>query len=185
MPAAFDVSAIARQAHKSGTIAVPLVDALIAVVAAAHPAASTFVHWGATSQDVTDSALALCLARALPVLADCLAQLRTAHNVSEAEMAAIVTPPKGSALSFFSTNDYPDEALRKEQSGSVGVLLWVETTGRVSTCTVIESSAADPLKEATCNVFKRRARFEPARDVQKKPIRAPVFARIRWELPAF
>ena len=32
------------------------------------PAASTFVHWGATSQDVSDTALVLCLARALPIL---------------------------------------------------------------------------------------------------------------------
>ena len=68
MPAAFDAAAIAREAHKTGTIAVPLVDALIARVAAVDPAASTFVHWGATSQDVTDTALALCLARALPIL---------------------------------------------------------------------------------------------------------------------
>lgn len=64
----FDAAAIARAARESATFAVPFVDALRAQVAAADPAAAVFVHWGATSQDVVDSALALCLVRAAGVL---------------------------------------------------------------------------------------------------------------------
>lgn len=65
---AFDAAAIARAARATGTIAIPLVDALTASVHAGDPANATFVHWGATSQDVTDTALVLCLARALPIV---------------------------------------------------------------------------------------------------------------------
>jgi 3-carboxy-cis,cis-muconate cycloisomerase len=61
---AFDVGAIARGARKSGTIAIPFVDALRARVRAVDADASTFVHWGATSQDVTDTAFVRCLVRA-------------------------------------------------------------------------------------------------------------------------
>ena len=68
VPDAFDVAAIARGARKSGTIAIPLVDALRARVRTADAAAATFVHWGATSQDVTDTALVCCLVRADNVL---------------------------------------------------------------------------------------------------------------------
>ncbi len=68
VPGAFDASAIARTARETGTIAIPLVDALIARVAAVDPGAATFVHWGATSQDVGDTALVACIARALPIL---------------------------------------------------------------------------------------------------------------------
>ena len=45
-------------------VTIPLVQRLIERVSAIDPAAATYVHWGATSQDVTDTALVLCLARA-------------------------------------------------------------------------------------------------------------------------
>src|SRR5262245_5414361 len=61
---ALDAGAIAAGARSSGTIAIPFVDALRARVRAADPDASTFVHWGATSQDVTDTAFIRCLVRA-------------------------------------------------------------------------------------------------------------------------
>jgi 3-carboxy-cis,cis-muconate cycloisomerase len=68
VPDAFDPPAIARAARATGTIVTPFVETLMARVRAADPAASTFVHWGATSQDVSDTALVLCLVRALPIL---------------------------------------------------------------------------------------------------------------------
>src|SRR5262245_19071482 len=63
-PAAFDAEAIAVDARSSGTPAIPFVAALTAVVGAARPDAAAFVHHGATSQDVTDTALVLCLRQA-------------------------------------------------------------------------------------------------------------------------
>ncbi|HVL69681.1 MAG TPA: 3-carboxy-cis,cis-muconate cycloisomerase [Vicinamibacterales bacterium] len=71
-PQAFDAAAIARAARASGTVTIPFVEALTARVRALDPGAETFVHWGATSQDVADTALVLCLVQARPVLdADC------------------------------------------------------------------------------------------------------------------
>jgi 3-carboxy-cis,cis-muconate cycloisomerase len=66
---AFDAAAIAGAARQSGTIAIPFVSALVARVQRAAPAAAPFVHWGATSQDVTDTALVLCLQTASSVIA--------------------------------------------------------------------------------------------------------------------
>ena len=68
VPDAFDAASIARAARDTGTIAIPFVDALSAQVSAIDPDAATFVHWGATSQDVSDTALVLCLGRARAVL---------------------------------------------------------------------------------------------------------------------
>src|SRR5262245_40267036 len=65
---AFDAGAIADGARASGTIAIPLVEALRARVRAADAGAATFVHWGATSQDVVDTALVRCLTRAQAAL---------------------------------------------------------------------------------------------------------------------
>jgi 3-carboxy-cis,cis-muconate cycloisomerase len=63
-PEAFDVKAIADGARRSATPAIPFVEMLARAVAALDPNAASFVHRGATSQDVTDTALVLCLRRA-------------------------------------------------------------------------------------------------------------------------
>jgi 3-carboxy-cis,cis-muconate cycloisomerase len=65
----FDAQVIAREARDSGTVAVPLVKALTARVQASDADCARFVHWGATSQDIVDSALVLLLRRARPIIA--------------------------------------------------------------------------------------------------------------------
>lgn len=67
---AIDPAEIGRAAHSSGTIAIPLVASLTARVRDDSPDAAAFVHRGATSQDVTDTALVLCLAGAGRLLSD-------------------------------------------------------------------------------------------------------------------
>lgn len=64
----FDGAAISRAARASGTISIPFVDLLTARVRGADAAAATFVHWGTTSQDLSDTALVLCLAEAARIL---------------------------------------------------------------------------------------------------------------------
>ena len=62
--AAFDTAALAKEARLAGTLAIPLVKALKKQVAAVSEPAAKFVHYGATSQDAMDTALALCLKEA-------------------------------------------------------------------------------------------------------------------------
>jgi 3-carboxy-cis,cis-muconate cycloisomerase len=65
---AFDLAALAQAATKSGNLAIPLVKALTAAVAKADADAARYVHWGATSQDVIDSAAMLTLRAAIDAL---------------------------------------------------------------------------------------------------------------------
>src|SRR3981189_3198821 len=73
---AFDLAALAEAATRSGNLAIPLVKALTADVAkpptadaAKHDAeAARYVHWGATSQDVIDTAAMLGLRAAIGAL---------------------------------------------------------------------------------------------------------------------
>jgi 3-carboxy-cis,cis-muconate cycloisomerase len=67
-PDDFDVDALAREARGSATLSIPFVKALTARVRSIHAPSATCVHWGATSQDVFDTALVLCLKRARPSL---------------------------------------------------------------------------------------------------------------------
>jgi len=59
--ARFDPGALARAARRAGTLAIPFVKQLTEQVAAVSPEAARQVHFGATSQDVIDTALVLCL----------------------------------------------------------------------------------------------------------------------------
>ncbi len=56
-----DIEALVAEAKKSATLAVPLVAMLRAEVAKRPGNAARSVHFGATSQDVLDTANALCL----------------------------------------------------------------------------------------------------------------------------
>src|SRR3984885_4934812 len=58
---AFDLAALAQAATRSGNLAIPLVKALTADVAKTDGEAARYVHWGATSQDVIDTAAMLTL----------------------------------------------------------------------------------------------------------------------------
>src|SRR5262249_24661993 len=60
-PAAFEVEALSRDALRAGTPSIPLVKRLTALVRSRDEAAAGFVHLGATSQDVSDTALILLL----------------------------------------------------------------------------------------------------------------------------
>ena len=66
----FDAAALARQAREAGTLAIPFVNELRARVAAVSPEAGPHVHCGATSQDVIDTAVALCLKSAAERIAE-------------------------------------------------------------------------------------------------------------------
>src|SRR5487761_2419910 len=64
----FDAESLAAAARSAGNLAIPLVAALTRTVAAADPVARGYVHWGATSQDVIDTALVLQLRDALALI---------------------------------------------------------------------------------------------------------------------
>ncbi len=82
----FDEQALFSEALKGGTLAIPFVKLLTGAVRAIRPDAAPSVHFGATSQDVIDSALVLQLGDALVLidaqmtrLADAAAALARAH----------------------------------------------------------------------------------------------------------
>ncbi len=64
----YDHVALGQEAARAGNIVIPLVKHLVRQVAAIDPDASRYVHWGATSQDILDTALVLQLRAAFPPL---------------------------------------------------------------------------------------------------------------------
>ena len=67
-PALYDPARCAEAARRTATLTVPVVKALTAEVRKRDAEAAAYVHWGATSQDVLDTAMVLQLGEALPPL---------------------------------------------------------------------------------------------------------------------
>jgi 3-carboxy-cis,cis-muconate cycloisomerase len=64
----YEPAPLAEAARRTATLTVPVVKALTAEVARRDKDAADYVHWGATSQDVLDTAMVLQLGEALPPL---------------------------------------------------------------------------------------------------------------------
>ena len=64
----FDLAALADASTRSGNLAIPLVKALTSNVAQQNADAARYVHWGATSQDLIDTATMLTLRAAIEIL---------------------------------------------------------------------------------------------------------------------
>jgi protein TonB len=91
---------------------------------------------------------------------------------------------RANLASYVSDADYPDSAIRAEESGTTGFRLEIGANGRVSNCTITSSSGSSALDNATCRIMRSRARFTPAQDSNGQPTTDTTSARITWRLPA-
>ncbi len=88
-PENFDVASIARGARSGGNPVIPLVDALTALV---DDAGRDWVHWGATSQDILDTAAVLVAKRAGRIILGDLERLtRACAALAETHRGSIMT----------------------------------------------------------------------------------------------
>ncbi|MDQ0039705.1 3-carboxy-cis,cis-muconate cycloisomerase [Variovorax boronicumulans] len=101
----FDVAKIVRESGRAGSVAIPLVKALREAVGLFNAEAAPFVHFGSTSQDVIDSAMALVTREAVALVetdlakaADALLRLATQH--AETPMLARTLMQPASVTSF-------------------------------------------------------------------------------------
>jgi 3-carboxy-cis,cis-muconate cycloisomerase len=87
----FDAGKLTKESLRAGTLSIPLVKALTDRVRAVDEQSARFVHWGATSQDVADTAIVLLLRRASRVLAADHTRLQHAlRRLSEEHSATVM-----------------------------------------------------------------------------------------------
>jgi protein TonB len=95
--------------------------------------------------------------------------------------AAEVRPPRMISGGFYE-DDYPAAARRARHSGTSVHALAIDVRGRVTGCTVTQSSGHALLDATTCRILQRRFRFAPAR-LNGKPVAGTYTFRMRWPLP--
>lgn len=79
--------------------------------------------------------------------------------------------------------DYPPDALRQGQSGSVVVRFMVGTDGQASECRVVVTSHVSILDSETCRLISERLRYRPALDAQGQVVAATFIQTVHWRMP--
>lgn len=102
---------------------------------------------------------------------------------------AYASEPEGQAAepvaplnSHITSDDYPAEAVAKEEQGTVQFLLTIDVDGQPTDCVVTNSSGSSSLDSASCLIMMERARFRPARNAAGKPTNGTYQSRISWRL---
>jgi TonB family protein len=124
-------------------------------------------------------------AKAIAALRQCEASALADWGLDAPTMMSLrsYAKPTGGDLAWINDNDYPDQAIRNEESGTAVVLLKVGADGIATGCAVVDSSGSKALDEQTCAIYGRRAHYDPAIDAKGKPTMGLAAVRIRWVFP--
>jgi protein TonB len=95
---------------------------------------------------------------------------------------AVPVPARGNLAGLFSSDDYPVDALNREEQGTVHAELVVSERGKVIACKVLSSSGSASLDLTTCNILTKRARFTPAMSSDGRTVAGTFTQRITWRL---
>lgn len=120
----------------------------------------------------------------LKIMDECVVDLRRAWYVKDVNgtTSALATRATANLAELITDRDYPTVALTQGQSGTVGFVLLINEKGRVADCTVTQTSGIASLDAQSCALLTERAQFTPAMDVDGKPARDAVSARILWQV---
>lgn len=79
--------------------------------------------------------------------------------------------------------EYPSEALLAQEAGTVVMKIRINAEGRVSECSVTQSSQSAALDAAACRGMQAYARYRPALDANGQPVETGTTQAIRYVLP--
>lgn len=145
----FDVAKIVRESSRAGSVAIPLVKALREAVGLFNADAAPFVHFGSTSQDVIDSAMALVTREAVALIetdlakaADALLHLAVTHAETPMLARTLMQPASVTSFGFkcagwaaplvrsrIRLRDAAKHALQLQLGGAVGTLAQMKGQG--------------------------------------------------------
>jgi len=104
-------------------------------------------------------------------------------GVSQDQSGAIGRKPPAALPTYFSSSDYPKEALRHREQGKVGFRVTVGVDGRVAACAITSSSGSRALDETTCRLAAERFHFRPAMDAAGTRVQDWMDLSVMWVLP--
>lgn len=112
----------------------------------------------------------------------CVKDLLSSWGYDLQQQAKIATfPTTGKPIiGYFTSEDYPRDAMWGAAGGTTTVRVNVMIDGRPEKCSVLISSGNKDLDDTTCSVILSRVRFNPAKDKAGKPVQAPSVSAVTW-----
>ena len=95
---------------------------------------------------------------------------------------AVGAPQSAQLRGLVSPGDYPADALRNGEQGTVIFALKIGIDGLPKQCLIVQSSKSESLDRATCAVMMKRARFKPARDSHGVAVEDVYQGQLNWRL---
>lgn len=118
----------------------------------------------------------------MAALRKCTEGLVKEWGLDPAQQEALPTRPmpKSSPGRWLHSSDYPRESLATGQQAIVRFRLMVNAAGTVTNCSVQSAIAKGNFAALTCDLLKRRARFDPARDATGTTVGSYYVGKVRW-----
>ena len=122
-------------------------------------------------------------AKAVQVLDQCQDELGRSWGFDpEVLRKQTLAAPANDPASWITYKDYPQEALRERQAGTVRLKYRVDKDGLPQECAVVQGSGSALLDQASCALIVKRARFRPALGSDGRPQDTLRAETIRWLL---
>lgn len=90
--------------------------------------------------------------------------------------------PAESPANWLRPGDYPPAAEREGREGVVAALLNITADGQVAGCSILMGSGSADLDAGSCQIYLKRARYNPARATDGKAVASPLLQRSRWQI---
>lgn len=112
----------------------------------------------------------------------CVSELIKAWGLDPDEQAALVSrpQPKSNPRGWLTSSDYPTGSLWRGEQAIIRFRLMVSAAGETTTCAVQSAIAKGDFAATTCNLLKRRARFEPARNTSNQGVASYYVGKVVW-----
>jgi len=113
----------------------------------------------ALSMDAGKDSFALAtgpFTKVLAAMKTCTDNLLRSWGVDPAAKAV----PMGNPGGWFTDDDYPSEARRRNASGRVVAIVTADPEGHVKACRIVSSSKDPALDQQTCDLARRRGRYQ-------------------------
>ena len=108
----------------------------------------------------------------------------TPAQVPLAQGGATGPQTRDNPAAYFGIDAYPPEAVRRHEQGRTVADLAVGPDGRVTGCTIAQTSSSTALDATTCRIARDRLTFTPARDEGGRAVASHYTLPVRWVLPA-
>lgn len=98
------------------------------------------------------------------------------------EIAALTRSPTPmtNPATWLRPDDYPQALLMRGGNGIIRFRTDVDAEGKITNCRILSQTRPEGFADLTCRLITQRARFSPALDSERNPVKAFWVNSVRW-----